>query len=147
MYIHQLIVKCCYSMECLRKVWSCMRRSLHPRRYCVICRFCQNSFCHFYQPPYSPEEKFLWIWARRVRESGWSSGKACCWRSWRNWWRCWWGCRCCSWCSRVGDLRVWVAWFYFLRNCPKDWRDRLCLSVFLSPLDLRNVNFQTFIPH
>ena len=29
----------------------------------------------------------------------------------------------------------------------KDWRDRLCLSVFLTPLDLRNVNFQIFIPH
>ena len=29
----------------------------------------------------------------------------------------------------------------------KDWRDRLCLSVFLIPLDLRNVNFQIFIPH
>ena len=29
----------------------------------------------------------------------------------------------------------------------KDWRDRFCLSVFLTPLDLRNVNFQIFIPH
>ena len=29
----------------------------------------------------------------------------------------------------------------------KDWRDRLCMSVFLTPLDLRNVNFQIFIPH
>ena len=29
----------------------------------------------------------------------------------------------------------------------KDWRDRLCLSVILTPLDLRNVNFQIFIPH
>ena len=29
----------------------------------------------------------------------------------------------------------------------KDWRDRLCLSVFLTPLDLRNVKFQIFIPH
>ena len=57
MWIHQLIVKCCYSMECLRKVWSCMRRSLHPSRYCVSCRFCQNSFCHFYQPPCVPEKK------------------------------------------------------------------------------------------
>ena len=28
-----------------------------------------------------------------------------------------------------------------------DWRDRLCLSVFLTPLDLHNVNFQIFIPH
>ena len=38
---------------------------------------------------YMPLKKnFLWIWARRVRESGWSSGIACCWRSWRNWWRC-----------------------------------------------------------
>ena len=34
------------------------------------------------------KKNFLWIWARRVRESGWSSGRACCWRSWRNWWRC-----------------------------------------------------------
>ena len=31
------------------------------------------------------KKNFLWIWARRVRESGWSSGIACCWRSWRNW--------------------------------------------------------------
>ena len=29
----------------------------------------------------------------------------------------------------------------------KDWRDRLCLNVFLKPLDLRNVNFQNFVPH
>ena len=29
----------------------------------------------------------------------------------------------------------------------KDWRDRFCLSVFLTPLELRNVNFQIFIPH
>ena len=29
----------------------------------------------------------------------------------------------------------------------KDWRDRFCLSVFLTPLDLGNVNFQIFIPH
>ena len=28
----------------------------------------------------------------------------------------------------------------------KDWRDRLCLRVLLTPLDLRNVNFQIFIP-
>ena len=28
----------------------------------------------------------------------------------------------------------------------KAWRDRFCLSVFLTPLDLRNVNFQNFIP-
>ena len=28
-----------------------------------------------------------------------------------------------------------------------DWRDRFCLSVFLTPLDIRNVNFQIFIPH
>ena len=34
------------------------------------------------------KKNFLWIWARRVRKSGWSSGIACCWRSWRNWWRC-----------------------------------------------------------
>ena len=36
----------------------------------------------------SLKKNFLWIWARRVRESGWSSGIACWWRSWRNWWRC-----------------------------------------------------------
>ena len=29
----------------------------------------------------------------------------------------------------------------------KDWRDRLCLRVSSTPLDLRNVNFQIFIPH
>ena len=28
----------------------------------------------------------------------------------------------------------------------KDWRDRFCLSVFSTPLDLRNVNCQIFIP-
>ena len=27
----------------------------------------------------------------------------------------------------------------------KDWGDKFCLSVFLTPLDLRNVNFQIFI--
>ena len=59
MYIHQFDSQCCYSMECLRKMWSCMRRSLHPSRYCVSCRLCQNSFCHFYQPPCAPEKKFL----------------------------------------------------------------------------------------
>ena len=26
----------------------------------------------------------------------------------------------------------------------KDWRDRLCLSVLLTPLDLHNVDFQIF---
>ena len=34
------------------------------------------------------KKSFLRIWARRVRESGWTSGIAGCWRSWRNWWRC-----------------------------------------------------------
>ena len=34
------------------------------------------------------KKNFLWIWARRVQESGWSSEIACCWRSWRNWRRC-----------------------------------------------------------
>ena len=29
----------------------------------------------------------------------------------------------------------------------KDWGDRLCLRVLLTPLDLRNVIFQIFIPH
>ena len=60
------------------------------------------------------------------RESGWSSGTACCWRSWRNWWRCGeggrhhgWGCRRFLWCSRVGDVRVWVAGSQFLRGCPQ----------------------------
>ena len=33
-------------------------------------------------------KNFLWIWARRVRESGWGSEIACCWRSWRNWRTC-----------------------------------------------------------
>ena len=51
--------KCCSSMECLRKVRSCMRRSLHPSRYCVSCKFCQNSFCHSYQRPCAPEENLL----------------------------------------------------------------------------------------
>ena len=109
-------------MKYLRKVWWYHFTS---SRYCVSCRFCQNSFCHFYQPPCALEENFLWIWARRVRESGWSSGIACCGRSWRNWWRCeegdthqGLGCRCCLWCSRVGDLRVGVAVFHFHRDFP-----------------------------
>ena len=34
------------------------------------------------------KRNFLWRWAKRVREPGWSSGIACCWRSWWNWWRC-----------------------------------------------------------
>ena len=29
----------------------------------------------------------------------------------------------------------------------EDWMDRLCLRVLLTPLDLRNVSFQIFIPH
>ena len=29
----------------------------------------------------------------------------------------------------------------------EDWRDRICLNVFLTPLDLRNVTLQIFIPH
>ena len=54
------------------------------------------------------KKNFLWIWARRIRESGWNSllleimaklmkmrGKG---RHRR------WGCRCCLWCSRVSDL-------------------------------------------
>ena len=32
-------------------------------------------------------------------------------------------------------------------STENDWEDRRCLSVFLTPLDLRNVNFQIFIPH
>ena len=32
-------------------------------------------------------------------------------------------------------------------STENDWKDRRCLSVFLTPLDLRNVNFQIFIPH
>ena len=71
------------------------------------------------------KKNFLWIWARRVRESGWSSGIACCGRSWRNWWICeegdthrGLGCRCCLWCSRIGNLRVSVAVFHFLGDFP-----------------------------
>ena len=74
-----------------------------------------------------PLKRIFWRrWAKRVQESGRSSGIACCWRSWRNWWRCGegdthrrWGCWCCLCCSRVGDLRVWVPGFHFLRDCPK----------------------------
>ena len=29
----------------------------------------------------------------------------------------------------------------------RDWRDRFCLRVLLTPLDLRNVTFQIFILH
>ena len=29
----------------------------------------------------------------------------------------------------------------------EDWMDRLCLRVLLTPLELRNVSFQIFIPH
>ena len=29
----------------------------------------------------------------------------------------------------------------------KDWRERFCLRVLLTPLDLRNVSFQIFTPH
>ena len=72
------------------------------------------------------KKNFLSRWAKRVRESGWSSGIACCCRSWRNWWRCGegdthrgWGYQCCLWCSRVDDIRVWVPGFHFLRDCPK----------------------------
>ena len=123
---HQLIVKCCYSMECLRKVWSCMRRSLHLKQIRVSCRFCHNSFRRFYQPPCAPEEKFLVDMGEEspgIRVKFWNSllleimvklmkmrvkGRH------RRW-----GCRCCFWCSRVGDLRVWVALFQFLRGCPQ----------------------------
>ena len=31
--------------------------------------------------------------------------------------------------------------YYFLRDCPKN---RLCVRVLLTPLDLHNVNFQIF---
>ena len=30
----------------------------------------RTHFAHFYQPASAPEENFLWIWAKRVRESG-----------------------------------------------------------------------------
>ena len=70
------------------------------------------------------KRNFLWRWAKRVGEPGWSSGIACCWRSWWKWWRCGegdtnrgWGCRCCLGCSRVGNLRVWVPGFQFLKDC------------------------------
>ena len=39
-----------------------------------------------------------------------------------------WGCRCCSWCCRVGDLRVGVAGFHFLRNFPGRRLEGLTLS-------------------
>ena len=43
-------------MKYLRKVWW---DHFTSSRYCVSCGFCQNSFCHFYQPPCALEEKFL----------------------------------------------------------------------------------------
>ena len=85
MHIHQLIVKSCYSMECLRIVWSCMKRSFYLKQI-LSCRFCQNSFCNFHQPQCAPEEQNCCVDGRG--ESGWTSGTACCWRSWQNWWRC-----------------------------------------------------------
>ena len=85
---HQLIVKCCYPWNVWEKCDPAWGDHFISSRYCVSCRFCRNSFCHFYQIPCAPEKNFLWIWARRVRESGWSSEIACCWRSWRNWRRC-----------------------------------------------------------
>ena len=69
------------------------------------------------------KRKLLWRWARSVRVEFRSSllldimaklmkmrGRG------RN--RSW-GCRCCLWYSRVSDLRVWVAGFHFLWDCPK----------------------------
>ena len=150
-----MVVKCCYSMKCLRKCDPAWGDHFISSRCCVSCRFCQNSFCHFHQPPCASEENFLWIWAKKVRESGWSSGIACCWRPWRNWWRC--GER-----ADIEGEGVDVVFgapalaisgfglhsFIFSEIFrEKDWRDWLRLSVFSTPLDLRNVNFQIFIPH
>ena len=135
MYIHLLIVKCCYSMECLRKMWSCMRRSLHPRRCCVSCRFCQNSFCHFYQPLCALEKKFLVDMDKEspgMRVKFWNSllleimAKLMKMRRISRHRR--WGCRCCFWCSRVGDLRIGVAEFHFLRDFPGNGLEGLTLS-------------------
>ena len=57
-------------------------------RCCVSCRFCQNSFAISINLHVPLKKNFLWIWTRRIRESGWSSGIASCWRSSRNWGRC-----------------------------------------------------------
>ena len=126
MWIHQLIVKFCYSIENLKKVWSCLRRSLHPSRYCVSCRFCRNSFCTFYQAPCAPEGRFLVVMGKEnpgIRVKFWKSllleimAKLMKMRGINRHPR--WGFRCCSWCCRVGDLRVWVAGFHFLRDFPE----------------------------
>ena len=155
---HQLIVKCCYPWNVWEKCDPAWGDHFISSRYCVGCRFCQNSFCHFYQPPCAPEEKLLWIWARRVRESGWSSEIACCWRSWRNG----------ETNEDVGKRqtsKVRVSMLFLVLPCwrsqglscmvsfsqklseGKDWRDRLRLRVLLVPLDLRNMSFQIFIPY
>ena len=91
------------------------------------------------------KKNFLWIWARRVRESGWSSGIACSWRSWRNWWRCGegdthrgWGCRCCLWCSRVSDLPS--------LSCRVSFSQKLSEGKGLEGLSLSECVFDTVRP-
>ena len=48
------------------------------------------------------------------------------------------------WRSPGLSCRVSISQRLSTENC---WRDRLCLRVLLTPLDLRNVSFQIFIPH
>ena len=147
---YQLIVKCCYPWNVWEKYDPTWGDHFISSRYCVSCRFCQNSFCHFYLSLCAPEEKFFVDVSEespRIRVKFWNSLlleiMAKLTKMWGKGRHRRWGCRCCFWCSRVGDLSVWVAWFHFLWICPKkDWRDRLCLSVLLTPLDLHNVNFQ-----
>ena len=134
-------------------MWCCMRRSLHPSRYCVSCSFCQNSFCHFYQPPCAPEDKFLVEMGEEnpagVLEQlvngdhgetyedagtgadieGEDADVVCG-------------------APALAISKFELQGFIFSETFrEKDWRDRLCLRVLLTPLDLRNVNFQIFIPH
>ena len=56
---HQLIVKCFYPWNVWEKCDPAWGDHFISSRYCVSCRFCQNSFCHFYQPACAPEEKVL----------------------------------------------------------------------------------------
>ena len=120
----QLIVKCCYPWNVWEKGDPAWGDHFISSRYCVSCRFCQNSFCHFYQPPCAPEEKFLVDIGEEspgIRVKFWNSllleimaKLTKMWGKGRH--------RCYFWCSRVGDLKVWVAWFHFLRNCPEKKR-------------------------
>ena len=95
------------------------------------------------------KRKLLWRWARTVRVDFRNSLLL---NIMENWWRYGegsrqrgWGCRCCLWCSRVSDLRVWVSGFRSSEIVQeRNWSDRLYLRVFLTPLDLRNVSFQIF---